>query len=268
MAVRVAVLLVLMGCGGERRGPYFDDDRFLVLGVDPDAEANALVKQFAERGYALGSRHSGRHFTALGFVDADGTPVAVRVVTRRGIGLALDREPDPVLGEVRFALLPPPRADTHDADSDGFEELFVERLQRGHRCIEVHRVRDSGFVDPVPVEHPLGHCPDTVRDVNADGDVELLVTLSPAELGLDGIEGDLQLPLWARSHRFVHDLEASMARFAVELMPVGDDADRDALLEALRRALAGDDSHPAAPAAKDGSAASGKKAEEEADSAR
>jgi hypothetical protein len=49
--------------------------------------------------------------------------------------------------------LPPPWSDTHDADGDGKEEVFVEvtRGAREHlqRCIAVFRISDSGAVDRV-----------------------------------------------------------------------------------------------------------------------
>ena len=137
-------------CAGQPRSPFFGDERFLVVGVDPDAEADALARALESSGFRVVQRLRGQHFRALGAVDASGAAVKVRVVTARGIALALDptlaRAGQPAL---RYALLPPPSRETHDADGDGFEEVFVHELAEGAApCILVYRVRDSGFVDP------------------------------------------------------------------------------------------------------------------------
>ncbi|MGD8863545.1 MAG: hypothetical protein PVI30_26260 [Myxococcales bacterium] len=148
----VMAILAYAACASEPRGPYFGDERFLMLGVDPEREAQALVEQLERNGFSLERRLVGKHFTALGFAEAGGEPGPVRVLTVRGIALALDTtEGDPLTQEVRHRLLEAPMSSTHDADGDGFEEVFVERLVGPSRdaCVLVYRVRDSGFVDPV-----------------------------------------------------------------------------------------------------------------------
>jgi hypothetical protein len=152
-------LLLLWLCGAACRppahGPYFGDDRLIVLGVDPDTEANELSRQLGERGLTETRRIRGKTFTALGYSPAaePGVQRDVRVITGRGIALALEARSDTALTPgVRYALLPAPYRDTLDADGDGFDELFVTRtpLPSGEACTQVYRVRDSGFVDPVP----------------------------------------------------------------------------------------------------------------------
>lgn len=152
-----AALLVVVSCcacASQPRSPFFDDERFLVLGVDPDAEADELARQLEANGFRVLQRLRGRNFSALGVAGADGAAAKVRVVTGRGIALALD----PTTGShaqpaVRYALLAAPSSETHDADGDGFEEVFVQMSSAAAGaapCILVYRVRDSGFVDPVP----------------------------------------------------------------------------------------------------------------------
>jgi len=137
----------------QQQGPYYGDDQYLALGVNPDAEALPLRAQLEALGYPLVQQVQGRDFNALGFSEADGQPSRVRVVTARGIALALDPvEADAVHDGQRYELLRSPFEDTHDADGDGFDEIFVRSHPASGEppCILVYRVRDSGFVDPVP----------------------------------------------------------------------------------------------------------------------
>lgn len=153
-AAIAGTLAVWLGCGcaSQPPSPFFQDERFLVLGVDPDAETDALARQLEADGFRIVRRLRGQHFSALGVADRDGVAARVRVVTARGIALALDPDArDLTQPARRYALLPPPSAETHDADGDGFEEVFVHVLPEAGEppCIQVYRVRDSGFVDPV-----------------------------------------------------------------------------------------------------------------------
>lgn len=122
-----------------------------MLGVDPDAEIDAVEAKLRERGMKVELRLRGRHFSALGF--GDGAEFGgVRVATVRGIALALDSSAGTAVEpRLRFRLVAGPLADSQDADSDGFEEVFVERRVGAAAipCLEVYRVRDSGFVDRV-----------------------------------------------------------------------------------------------------------------------
>jgi hypothetical protein len=148
--------LLLSACASApAHGPFFGDDRLIVLGVDPDTEANELSRQLSERGLTETRRIRGKTFTALGYSPAaePGAQRDVRVITGRGIALALEARSNTALTPgVRYALLPAPYRDTLDADGDGFDEVFVSRspVPAGEACTLVYRVRDSGFVDPVP----------------------------------------------------------------------------------------------------------------------
>jgi hypothetical protein len=151
--VGLLVVVSCCACASQPRSPFFGDERFLVLGVDADAEADELAGQLEASGFRVLQRLRGRNFSALGVAGTDGASAKVRVVTGRGIALALD----PTTGNhaqpaVRYALLAPPSPETHDADGDGFEEVFVQMSSAAAGaapCILVYRVRDSGFVDPV-----------------------------------------------------------------------------------------------------------------------
>jgi hypothetical protein len=142
----------LAACASQPPSPYFGDEKFLVVGVDPDAEARSLSAQMDKNGYHVLTRARGKTFTALGFGDAHDVPLKARVVTLRGIELALDQEPStPLSPGVRYELLEAPMRGTQDPDGDGFEEVFVavHRDQANASCIQIYRVRDSGFVDAI-----------------------------------------------------------------------------------------------------------------------
>ena len=62
-----ALVFVAMGCAAQPHGPFFDDQRFLVFGVDPDAESRKLTEQLEHKGFFLLRRLHGQNFTALGF---------------------------------------------------------------------------------------------------------------------------------------------------------------------------------------------------------
>jgi hypothetical protein len=206
--VRSLALLVMIGlcaCASAPSGPVFRDEQYLRFGVDPDAEANAIIAERERLGEALVTRLLGQHFTALGFADHSGAPIAVRVITARGIELALDRtRPASLQTPENFELLPAPLSSTHDADGDGFEEVFVRWTRGQERCLRAYRVRDVGFVDPVPLDFQLfGQtlCPTDFDDIDKDGRIELL-----AEVALVGVELPRQAAVrvlsCAADHRF------------------------------------------------------------------
>lgn len=201
----VLAAMCLCACAGAPASPFFGDEKYLRFGVEPDAEASALVKEREKLGESLATRITGQSFTALGFIDRNGQPVAVRVVTARGIELALDLDDRNALtAPTTYELVAAPLTTTQDADGDGFEEVFVMQRQGTARCMLVYRVRDVGFVDEVPVTvHAFGQdlCPTSAEDLNADGKVELL-----ASAALDGVafpkQASVRVPLWASEHRF------------------------------------------------------------------
>jgi hypothetical protein len=156
---------LLAACGSSPRSPFFGDDKLIVVGVDPDAEADALARQLSARGLKEARRVRGKHFTALGF-SADGNPESqtdVRVISGRGIALALEaKTPTAVEAGVRYALLRAASFETLDPDH-GRDEVYVARtaLPSGERCLLVFRVLDTGMVDAVPTDnHQLLQVPD------------------------------------------------------------------------------------------------------------
>lgn len=137
-------------CSSAPRSPFFGDESFLVLGVSPEEEADALSRQLATDGHKEYLRLRGPTFTALGFEEPDGRPALVRVVTQRGIDVALDPvQSHPLDLGVRYELLAPATEGLFDADGDGFDELIV--LQRSYDrddpCLLAYRVQNTGEVE-------------------------------------------------------------------------------------------------------------------------
>jgi hypothetical protein len=154
-------MAMALGCASSPASPFFGDEELLVVGVDRDAEADAMVREYEAAGSKLTLRLRGEHFSALGFTRKDGLG-AVRVLTGRGIALALDSKAGTALTQgARYALLGPPFTQTHDADGDRFEEVFVQLYPDApsEPCVLVYRVRDSGFVDPVSAKDYSVHSP-------------------------------------------------------------------------------------------------------------
>jgi hypothetical protein len=224
-----------MACASQPQSPFFGDEKYLRFGVDPHAEADTLVAKHRDKDQYLALRLQGQNFTALGFMDRSGRATGVRVVTALGIELALDAEPLTALtGGVRYALLAPPIKDTHDADGDGFEELFIERRRPEANCLLVYRVRDVGYVDPVAIDASLfglDSCAIAMSDIDGDGRIELLV---PVVLpGFQGESPQLTVPLWAAAHRFsLHGNPRALEHYVA-----AERAQREPALEHARRRL-------------------------------
>lgn len=174
----LALVVWGLGCGGPTR-PDFQDARWLKFGVEPSAEADRLREHLKQAGLTVTRRLDGDTFSALSVRNADGSSTMVRVVTRRGTVLAFDAEPElDRPAPVELDLLPPPLQHTHDADDDGFEEVFVVGESPARRCIQGYRIVAEGHMKEVESDATaLGPkaCIARVTDVNRDGVVEGLV---------------------------------------------------------------------------------------------
>jgi len=199
------VCVFVFGCSQPVRGPFFGDEKLLRFGVDPHEEAAEVRASFERAGHRIERRLPGKHFTALGFVGPHGRPSAVRVITSRGIALALDSEPDSELVRgAEYSLLPRPIPDTHDADGDGFDEVFVIRRRAARTCVLPYRVRDVGFVDPVKLDLDWMSdepCIEHVRDGDGDGKVELLAPWTLTDLPL-AIQPEVMVALFPDHHDY------------------------------------------------------------------
>lgn len=174
----------MAACGGGPE-PVRPED-WLRVGVDPVEEARVVEGRLTESGWGTAQRVEGEGFVALAFEHPDGRR-AVRVVTSRGVAVALDsHEPDGIRerhGPVSLVEL-----DEADVDRDGRPEVVAARDQDGGRCIAILQVGGDGLVQVAPTdaeELAPGACPSALEDVDGDGVREVLVELRWPELALD-----------------------------------------------------------------------------------
>jgi hypothetical protein len=177
------------------RGPYFGDERWLVVGVAPAREADAVIAQMKAHGLALATRFDGVHHAALAFADAKGTTVSVRVVTAHGIVLARDAEPARPLRPGRSVrLLRSPLA-LGASGPNADEYVFVEeRRGESAACVRIYLVRPGGELRPAtkPVD-PEG------RALCQDADAHASDMVAPDASPLPAAPGEQAPPNGAES---------------------------------------------------------------------
>jgi len=177
-----ALLCLLASCASTPPDPFQGVQ--LRLGVDPQNEAEAVQALFEQAGYRLAKRVAGIWFTAMQFDDNQGQPHAVRVVTVRGIALALDAAEGSALNPaVRYQLLDATRDlrhDTHVTTAPQSEGLLVLELrgssEQGEQCVRPYQVSRAGVVLGQQLDLPAQQapvCAEAAEDRDGDGRVEL-----------------------------------------------------------------------------------------------
>ena len=162
---------LLAACASQPRSPYYGDERFLVLGVRPDAEAGARRGARAQRlrgdlEVERPALHGARR------IQRGRRAGKVRIVTARGIALALDPVvATPLTPGIRYALMPPP--------VEGHARRRRRRLRRGLRA-QAHRRR--GPVHPRLPRARLG-----LRGRRAERAVRARAAAGPAPVGRSGV---------------------------------------------------------------------------------
>ena len=188
---------IVLACGGAE--PSVDESAYLRAGVDPGVEATRLERQY--RGFRREVRIDARTFTALSMVD--GSRSLVRVVTSRGVALAVDAPEEH--GRTRVGLL---EGFPADLDGDGQEEVlvFADDPALDRRCIAIVRIED-GVAREVRLsldELDGDACVEQLADVDDDGRAEALVVVRFTELAL-GTAPRIVVPFggtdWARLDR-------------------------------------------------------------------
>lgn len=176
-----------------------DETAYLRAGVDPGIEATRLERHY--RGFHRRVRIDGGTFTA--FSMEDGARSLVRIVTSRGVALAVDAPSEH--GRTRVGLLDgfPP-----DLDRDEHEEVlvFADDPALDRRCIAIVRIVD-GVAREVRLDLDALHgdaCVEELADVDGDGQAEALVVVRFTELSL-GTAPRVIVPFggreWSRVHR-------------------------------------------------------------------
>lgn len=206
LAVAGLVAGGLVGCGGgsgdPAAGPWSAASLGLVVGVDPEREAERVASSLAPAGWRplrrlAGGEPAGSAWVALSFRHArDPLRSALRVVTRRGVPLAVDADEDSRFVDLDLAAVggtPGPAPGRLDLNEDGRGDLvLVARdasvLSRrafppyGRRCLRPVLARPGGFLRPLPPP-PLGAivpgsvCLVGFRDPDGDGRREAVGSL-------------------------------------------------------------------------------------------
>lgn len=166
--------------------PAVDPLAFLRVGLDARAEADAVAAGFRRRGFTELRRITGDDHVALGFARRSPTRAsAVRVVTDRGIAIALDA-PNPRALDLAEVRLAEPVGPGGDIDADGRSEIVVELVDetRPRTCLRVLRVRPDGLVDELPIALPEAPdaCVEQLADVGADRRPEAILVVRHHEL--------------------------------------------------------------------------------------
>ena len=140
-----------VGC---RRPPTVEDYlrkelSYVRFGVDLTQEENAVRGVLAQRGLRIVSERRGPGFVALGAQSGDGVRSAVRVVTQRGVVVALDAARDDLFHPESIRLL--------EAFSPRFGDYLLvgaERVARGldRGCVELFTLTIDARAEPTPIE--------------------------------------------------------------------------------------------------------------------
>ena len=190
----VGLAALAAACAGALEGPRPED--WMRVGVEPGEEAVEVEAALREAGWTRTERRAGDGFVALAFER--GEQYAVRVVSRRGVVVALDsHEPDGLRERHgRVSLPEPPRS---DLDGDGREDVLVARDDdAGERCLAVVRVDPEGRAEALPIAGDAlatGACASALTDVDGDGRLEAMVSLRWPQLAVRGEVPGVDAPL-------------------------------------------------------------------------
>ena len=203
-----------LGCGSANAMP--DDSLYFGVGVEPDAEMDAVLTTLRAHGFVEGRRTDTPRFIAVDLHSAEGS--AVRIVSARGVVFALDA------GTAEGLLSLDARTGS-DLDGDTFADVIIVRTEAHRACLALGRVDAEGYFSAVRTD--TGHldgatCIEEFRDVNHDGRIDALVPMRAAALG---VEATITVPLvLAENGTFAFDTEAVTAFISDER------ARRDALV--------------------------------------
>ena len=182
------------------------DLRYLRVGADLDEEAEATSRNLERAGFGVRARVRGERFRAVGAAMPGDSATAVRVITRRGVVLALDapgphRAYDVFLSTAHCES----RGCPPDPDGDGDEEVVIGTRDElyARRCLALVRVDGEGSVREVRIQLdeydealPTDACLEQLVDLDADGTFEGLARVRLPSLAL----GDVPLVPWVLGH--------------------------------------------------------------------
>jgi hypothetical protein len=165
-----------IGCGASRPA-LPETEEFLFVGVDPQLEATELENGLSESGYGHTTRVEGDGWVALAMTRPDGASVA-RLVTTRGVVVALDEGPRPLTPTRGLLDVEPTPPSGTDVDGDGTIDVVLARIETDRRCLLVIHLGEDGSASPLALD-PEGLAPDAcleaLRDVDGNSEPEAIV---------------------------------------------------------------------------------------------
>jgi len=184
---RLALAVTLAACGAPVRG-LPDYSEYLLAGVEPREEAERVAAHLARAGFEEAARAEVGGVIALAMVRPADRLHAVRIITPRGVTVAIEAAPEPTgpdtAAAMRGTLVLDPRSGS-DLDGDGRSDLLVVRSEPARSCWLVLAVTNAREVEPLGVDTSdldRDLCLEDLRDVNDDGTVEAIVGVRATSL--------------------------------------------------------------------------------------
>lgn len=211
----LALVALFAGCGAARPA-LPESDELLFVGVDPQVEATALIDGLAQDGYRQTQRVEGTGWVAFAMTREDGASVA-RLVTRRGVVVALDESPSPLAHTRGLLDVEPSPPSGTDVDGDGTIDVVLARAETDRRCLLLVHLGEDGAASPLAID-PEGlaadACLEAFRDVDGNSDPEAIVRVRAYGLARSGIP-TADLPL-ERDEAGVYRAVGPAARFVAD----------------------------------------------------
>lgn len=206
-------MLLCVACGGSPAAPDIMD--YMRVGVTPRDEAEAVSASMDKDGWTLVTRVDGERVVALAFRMPGDARAAVRVITRRGVAIAMDAPSEAWSGDVFLDTSLGTTAT--DLDGDGNEEVVLGTgdVALLRRCMEVFHVVADGSVVPMSVPSPAPFrdaC--VVRFTNVTGDQrpEVVTVVRDDAVSFDTV-ASVEMPLVSAGGHWRRPPEEVMTRF-------------------------------------------------------
>lgn len=139
----VSISIVVAACATPEP-PAQDPLDYLRVGVNHEAEADAVIADLELHGFTVGRKVVEARYTA--FDATRGPDSTVRVVTRRGPSFSAQTPDVRAPRRVRLALAPDPRP---DVDEDGVRDIIIAAQEMQRTCLVWLQVGEEGFVTSV-----------------------------------------------------------------------------------------------------------------------
>ncbi len=193
---------------------------YLQIGVDPRAEAAAVMKDLTRHGYRIGTEIQESGYVA--FDATSGVETLVRVMTERGTALSIETPDVRAPERLQVALH---RGVRPDFNADGRRDPVIAVRERDRSCLFWAEVDDAGFVTPVFRPEPTWGDSPCVLQIHDTWPQLLLEVSVPGESAL---EARVRVPIHADARGWeIDETPGAIARWEASRQ-----RRRDALVQA------------------------------------